>query len=74
MTATSEGDFSLMSEALNLSGMTDPPAIIVLGQRPGPARTRSRHIGYPTKNMTSAPQIKLANQRLVAYDFIKALS
>ncbi len=43
MTATSGGGFSLMVEALSLSGMTETPAVIVLGQRPGPAT------GFPTR-------------------------
>jgi 2-oxoglutarate ferredoxin oxidoreductase subunit alpha len=43
MTATSGGGFSLMVEALSLSGMTETPVVIVLGQRPGPAT------GLPTR-------------------------
>ena len=43
MTATSGGGFSLMVEALSLSGMTETPVVIVLGQRPGPAT------GFPTR-------------------------
>lgn len=37
MTATSGGGFCLMVEALSLSGMIETPAVIYLGQRPGPA-------------------------------------
>lgn len=37
MTTTSGGGFSLMAEALGLAGMTETPAVIFLGQRPGPA-------------------------------------
>ncbi len=37
MTTTSGGGFSLMVEALGLSGMTETPVVIFLGQRPGPA-------------------------------------
>ncbi|MBN1374851.1 MAG: 2-oxoacid:acceptor oxidoreductase subunit alpha [Dehalococcoidia bacterium] len=43
MTVTSGGGFSLMAEGLGLSGMTETPLVVVLGQRPGPA------IGLPTK-------------------------
>jgi 2-oxoglutarate/2-oxoacid ferredoxin oxidoreductase subunit alpha len=43
MTVTSGGGFSLMAEGLGLSGMTETPVVIVLGQRPGPA------IGLPTR-------------------------
>lgn len=43
MTATSGGGFSLMVEALSLAGMTETPAVIVLGQRVGPAT------GFPTR-------------------------
>jgi 2-oxoglutarate ferredoxin oxidoreductase subunit alpha len=37
MTTTSGGGFSLMVEALGLSGMTETPIVIFLCQRPGPA-------------------------------------
>lgn len=37
MTTTSGGGFSLMVEALGLSGMTETPIVIALCQRPGPA-------------------------------------
>jgi len=37
MTTTSGGGFSLMVEALGLSGMTETPVVIFLCQRPGPA-------------------------------------
>jgi 2-oxoglutarate/2-oxoacid ferredoxin oxidoreductase subunit alpha len=43
MTATSGSGFALMIEGIGLSGMTETPAVIVLGQRPGPA------IGLPTR-------------------------
>lgn len=37
MVTTSGGGFSLMVEALGLAGITETPAVIFLGQRPGPA-------------------------------------
>jgi 2-oxoglutarate ferredoxin oxidoreductase subunit alpha len=37
MTATSGGGFCLMSEGLGMAAMTETPAVIVLGQRPGPS-------------------------------------
>lgn len=43
MTVTSGGGFSLMAEGLGLSGMTETPLVVILGQRPGPA------IGLPTR-------------------------
>jgi 2-oxoglutarate ferredoxin oxidoreductase subunit alpha len=43
MTATSGSGFALMVEGLGLAGMTETPAVIVLGERPGPA------IGLPTR-------------------------
>jgi len=43
MVATSGGGFSLMQEGVSLSGMTETPVVIVLGQRPGPAT------GLPTR-------------------------
>ena len=43
MTATSGGGFSLMVEALGLSGMAELPCVVVLAQRPGPAT------GFPTR-------------------------
>lgn len=43
MTTTSGGGFALMTEAVSLSGMTETPMIIYLGQRPGPAT------GLPTR-------------------------
>ncbi len=43
MTATSGGGFALMTEALSLSGMTETPVVVVLGQRPAPAT------GLPTR-------------------------
>jgi len=43
MTSTSGGGFSLMSEAVSLSGMSETPAVVYLAQRPGPAT------GLPTR-------------------------
>jgi 2-oxoglutarate ferredoxin oxidoreductase subunit alpha len=43
MTATSGGGFALMAEGISLTGMTETPIVIVLGQRPGPAT------GLPTR-------------------------
>ncbi len=43
MTATSGGGFSLMVEALGLSGMTELPCVVVIAQRPGPGT------GLPTR-------------------------
>ncbi|KXS46038.1 MAG: 2-oxoglutarate ferredoxin oxidoreductase subunit alpha [Methanohalophilus sp. T328-1] len=37
MTTTSGGGFCLMTEGLGLSGITETPIVIFLGQRPGPA-------------------------------------
>ena len=37
MTGTSGGGFSLMSEGLNLSAMSETPLVVVNSQRPGPA-------------------------------------
>jgi 2-oxoglutarate/2-oxoacid ferredoxin oxidoreductase subunit alpha len=37
MVATSGGGFSLMTEALGLSGVTETPLVVVLVMRPGPA-------------------------------------
>ncbi len=42
MTATSGSGFCLMTEGLGLAGITETPAVVVLGQRPGPA------VGLPT--------------------------
>lgn len=47
MTVTSGGGFSLMAEGIGLSGMTETPLVVVLGQRPGPA------IGLPTRTEQS---------------------
>jgi 2-oxoglutarate ferredoxin oxidoreductase subunit alpha len=52
MTGTSGGGFSLMVEGLSLAGMTETPAVICLGQRPGPAtglptRTEQGELLYP---------------------------
>ncbi len=47
MTATSGGGFALMVEGLSLLGMIETPAVIVLGQRPGPAT------GLPTRTAQS---------------------
>ena len=43
MTTTSGSGFALMVEGLGLAGITETPAVIVLGQRPGPA------VGLPTR-------------------------
>jgi len=43
MTATSGSGFVLMIEGIGLAGITETPAVIVLGQRPGPA------VGLPTR-------------------------
>lgn len=43
MTATSGGGFSLMVEALGMSGMTETPVVIVVAQRAGPST------GLPTR-------------------------
>jgi len=43
MTATSGGGFCLMTEGVSLLGMIEQPAVIVIGQRPGPAT------GLPTR-------------------------
>lgn len=43
MTGTSGGGFALMVEGLSLAGMTETPAVIYDGQRPGPAT------GFPTR-------------------------
>ncbi|MBN1189819.1 MAG: 2-oxoacid:acceptor oxidoreductase subunit alpha [Dehalococcoidales bacterium] len=43
MTATSGSGFALMVEGLGLAGIAEIPAVIVLGQRPGPA------VGLPTR-------------------------
>ena len=43
LVATSGGGFALMTEAVSLAGMTEIPAVIVVGMRPGPAT------GLPTR-------------------------
>jgi 2-oxoglutarate/2-oxoacid ferredoxin oxidoreductase subunit alpha len=43
MTGTAGGGFALMVEGLSLSGMTETPIVIALGQRPAPAT------GLPTR-------------------------
>jgi 2-oxoglutarate ferredoxin oxidoreductase subunit alpha len=43
MTGTAGGGFALMVEGLSLSGMTETPVVIALGQRPAPAT------GFPTR-------------------------
>jgi 2-oxoglutarate/2-oxoacid ferredoxin oxidoreductase subunit alpha len=43
MTATSGGGFCLMVETLGLAGMTEIPAVVVIGQRPRPST------GLPTR-------------------------
>ncbi|MDY0386736.1 MAG: 2-oxoacid:acceptor oxidoreductase subunit alpha [Methanolobus sp.] len=52
MTTTSGGGFSLMTEALGLASITETPAVIFLGQRPGPAT------GLPT--MTEQGDLQFA--------------
>lgn len=47
MTGTSGGGFSLMVEALGLSGMMEMPLVVVNVQRPGPAT------GFPTRTEQS---------------------
>ena len=47
MVTTSGGGFALMVEAVSLSGMAETPAVIHLGQRPGPAT------GLPTRTAQS---------------------
>ncbi len=37
MTATSGGGYDLMTESVSLSGITETPLVIIIGQRPGPA-------------------------------------
>jgi len=49
---TSGGGFCLMTEGLSFSGMAELPAVIVLGQRPGPST------GLPT--YTSQTELKFA--------------
>jgi 2-oxoglutarate ferredoxin oxidoreductase subunit alpha len=43
LTATSGGGFCLMTEGVSLLGMIEAPAVIIIGQRPGPAT------GLPTR-------------------------
>jgi 2-oxoglutarate/2-oxoacid ferredoxin oxidoreductase subunit alpha len=43
ITATSGSGFALMVEGLGLSGIAEIPAVVVLGERPGPA------VGLPTR-------------------------
>jgi 2-oxoglutarate/2-oxoacid ferredoxin oxidoreductase subunit alpha len=43
MVATSGSGFALMEEAVGLSGITETPIVIYIGQRPGPA------VGLPTR-------------------------
>jgi 2-oxoglutarate ferredoxin oxidoreductase subunit alpha len=43
MTATSGSGFALMIEGIGLAGITETPAVVVLGERPGPA------VGLPTR-------------------------
>lgn len=37
MLATSGGGFDLMTESVSLTGMTETPLVLIIGQRPGPA-------------------------------------
>jgi 2-oxoglutarate ferredoxin oxidoreductase subunit alpha len=41
MTTTSGGGFDLMSEGVSLIGMAELPAVIVIGQRPGPSTNQA---------------------------------
>jgi len=50
MTGSSGGGFSLMVEALSLAGMIEPPVVIAVGQRPGPAT------GLPTRTQQTELQ------------------
>ena len=43
LVTTSGGGFALMTEGISLSGMTETPVVVMLGQRPGPAT------GLPTR-------------------------
>ena len=43
LVTTSGGGFALMTEGVSLSGMTETPVVIMVGQRPGPAT------GLPTR-------------------------
>lgn len=43
MTATSGGGFCLMSEGLGMTGMTETPVVIMVGQRPGPSTGLPTH-------------------------------
>ncbi|OPY25634.1 MAG: 2-oxoglutarate synthase subunit KorA [Methanobacterium sp. PtaU1.Bin242] len=43
MVATSGSGFALMGEAVGLSGITETPVVVYVGQRPGPA------VGLPTR-------------------------
>lgn len=52
MVSTSGGGFALMCEAISLSGMTETPVVIHIGQRPGPAT------GLPTR--TAQEDLNLA--------------
>jgi 2-oxoglutarate ferredoxin oxidoreductase subunit alpha len=53
LVATSGGGFSLMAEALGMSGMTETPLVIIWGQRPGPST------GLPTKTSQGDLQFAL---------------
>jgi 2-oxoglutarate ferredoxin oxidoreductase subunit alpha len=41
MTATSRGGFDLMSEGISLIGQIEVPAVVVIGQRPGPSTNQA---------------------------------
>jgi 2-oxoglutarate ferredoxin oxidoreductase subunit alpha len=43
MTATSGGGFCLMTEGLGMTGMTETPVVIMVGQRPGPSTGLPTH-------------------------------
>jgi 2-oxoglutarate/2-oxoacid ferredoxin oxidoreductase subunit alpha len=53
MTGTSGGGFALMVEGISLSGMTETPVVIALGQRPAPAT------GLPTRTEQADLQFAL---------------
>ena len=57
MTCTSGGGFALMVEALGMSGQSETPVVIVVGQRPGPSTGQPSHTGQgELKFLLSASQ------------------
>jgi 2-oxoglutarate ferredoxin oxidoreductase subunit alpha len=52
LVATSGGGYDLMTESISLSGLTETPLVVIIGQRPGPAT------GLPT--WTSQGDLNLA--------------